>query len=213
MPIYAKKFILWRNFVQKGLEFRGILVYITPSKQEERSMNYPYMPKSTALWLIENTSLTFEQIADFCGLHELEVKSIADAETTKVQGLNPILNGQLTREDIERCESDPSARLQLRQEIIDAQQAQNKRGVGYTPKLHRQNRLGGILWILKNYPELSDGQVARLMRSTNPTVASVRNKTHKSYSIIQIQSPIVLGLVSESALHDAVAKARKQSNK
>jgi hypothetical protein len=115
----------------------------------------------------------------------------------------------LTREDIEKCEADTSARLTLRDEIVEAQKKQNKRGVGYTPKLHRQNRLGGILWILKNYPELSDGQVARLMRSTNPTVASVRNKTHKSYSIIQIQSPIVLGLVSESAIHDAVAKAQK----
>ena len=159
-------------------------------------MNYPYMPKSTALWLIENTALTFEQIAEFCGLHELEVKNIADAETYKVQPLNPILSGQLTR-------------LTLREEIVAAQQKQNKKGVGYTPKLHRQNRLGGILWIIKNYPELSDGQVARLMRSTNPTVASVRNKTHNSYSIIQIQSPIVLGLVSESAIHDAVAKAQK----
>ena len=146
-------------------------------------MNYPYMPKSTALWLIENTSLTFEQIADFCGLHELEVKNIADAETTKVQGLNPILNGQLTRADIERCEADPDARLTLREEIVMAQKAQNKRGVGYTPKLHRQNRLGGILY-----------------------------KTHKSYSAIQIQSPIVLGLVSESALHDAVTKAKKAQN-
>src|SRR5699024_3662574 len=107
-----------------------ILVYIAPQQQEERSMNYPYMPKSTALWLIENTSLTFEQIADFCGLHELEVKNIADAETTKVQGLNPILNGQLTREDIERCEADPSARLNLREEIVLAQKAQNKKGVG-----------------------------------------------------------------------------------
>ena len=173
-------------------------------------MNYPYMPKSTALWLIENTALTFEQIAEFCGMHELEVKSIADAETYKIQPLNPILSGQLTREDIERCEADASARLNLREEIIAAQQKQNKRGVGYTPKLHRQNRLGGILWILKNYPELSDSQIARLMRSTNITVASVRNKTHSSYSIIQIQSPIVLGLVSESAIHDAVAKAQKQ---
>ena len=172
-------------------------------------MNYPYMPKSTALWLIENTALTFEQIAEFCGLHELEVKNIADAETYKIQPLNPILSGQLTREDIENCEADTSARLTLRREIVDAQQKQNKRGVGYTPKLHRQNRLGGILWILKNYPELSDGQVARLMRSTNPTVASVRNETHASYSVIQIQSPIVLGLVSESAIHDAVAKAQK----
>lgn len=171
-------------------------------------MNYPYMPKSTALWLIENTALTFEQIAEFCGMHELEVKSIADAENPKIQGLNPILTGQLTREDIEKCEADASARLTLRDAIVNAQQAQNKKGIGYTPKLHRQNRLGGILWILKNYPELSDGQVARLMRSTNPTVASIRNKTHKSYSIIQIQSPIVLGLVSESALHDALAKVK-----
>ena len=174
-------------------------------------MNYPYMPKSTALWLIENTALTFEQIADFCGLHELEVKNIADAETHKIQGLNPILNGQITREDIEKCEANPAERLTLRQEIVDAQNAQNKKGVGYTPKLHRQNRLGGILWILKNYPELSDGQVARLMRSTNPTVASIRNKTHNSYALIQSQSPIVLGLVSESALRDAVTKAQKKS--
>lgn len=173
-------------------------------------MNYPYMPKSTALWLIENTALTFEQIAEFCGLHELEVKNIADSETQKIQGLNPILNGQLTREDIKNCEADPSARLTLREAIVMAQNAQNKKGVGYTPKLHRQNRLGGILWILKNCPELSDGQIARLMRSTNPTVASIRNKTHKNYSEIQIQSPIVLGLLSESALHDAVAKANKK---
>ena len=172
-------------------------------------MNYPYMPKSTALWLIENTALTFEQIAEFCGLHELEVKNIADAETQKIQGLNPILNGQVTREEIARCESDPSARLQLQETIINAQNAQNKKGVGYTPKLLRQNRLGGILWIIKNCPELSDGQIARLMRSTNPTVASVRNKTHKNFADIQIQSPIVLGLLSESALHDAVAKATK----
>ena len=174
-------------------------------------MNYPYMPKSTALWLIENTALTFEQIANFCGLHELEVKNIADAETYKIQPLNPILSGQLTREDIEKCEADANARLTLRKEIVDAQQKQNKKGVGYTPKLHRQNRLGGILWIVKNYPELSDGQIARLMRSTNPTVSSVRNKTHKTYSMIQVHSPVVLGLVSESAIHDAVAKAQKMA--
>jgi hypothetical protein len=172
-------------------------------------MSYPYMPKSTALWLVENTCLTFEQIAEFCGLHELEVKNIADTESSKVQGLNPILNGQLTRENIAECEADGTKKLILRDSIVNAKKAQNKKGVGYTPKLHRQNRMGGVLWILKNYPELSDGQVARLMRSTNPTVASVRNKTHKSYSNIQIQSPIVLGLVSESALQDTVAKAKK----
>lgn len=172
-------------------------------------MNYPYMPKSTALWLVENTALTFEQIAEFCGLHELEVKNIADAESSKIQGLNPILSGQVTREDIMEAETDPSKRLTLRTEIVEAQKKQNKKGVGYTPKIHRQNRLGGVLWIVRNHPELTDGQVARLMRSTNPTVASIRNKTHKSYSAITIQSPIVLGLVSESALFDAVEKAKK----
>ena len=130
-----------------------------------------------------------------------------------MQGLNPIINGQVTREDIERCEADPEARLVLRDAIVEAQKKQNKRGVGYTPKLHRQNRLGGILWILKNYPELTDGQIARLMRSTNPTVKSIRDKVHKSYSLIQIQSPIVLGLVSESALHEALAKAKNKKNK
>ena len=144
-------------------------------------------------------------------MHESEVKNIADAESNKMQGLNPIINGQVTREDIEKCEADPNARLTLREAIVEAQKQQNKRGVGYTPKLHRQNRLGGILWIVKNYPELTDGQIARLMRSTNPTVKSIREKVHKSYSLIQIQSPIVLGLVSESALHEAVAKAKKSS--
>lgn len=176
-------------------------------------MNYPYMPKSTALWLVENTALSFEQIGDFCGLHELEVKSIADSEKHKVQGLDPIVSGQLTRDEIQRCEADSTAQLQLRDTIVAAQKAQNKKGVGYTPMLHRQNRLGGVLWILKNYPELSDGQVARLMRSTNPTVASIRNKTHKNYAGISIQSPIVLGLVSESALQDAVTKAEKAAAK
>ncbi len=174
-------------------------------------MNYPYMQKSTALWLIENTALSFEQIAEFCGMHELEVKSIADSEKHKIQGLDPVLSGQLTREDITNCEANPSARLKLLDSIVSAQKSQNKKGIGYTPMLHRQNRLGGVLWIVKNYPELTDGQIARLMRSTNPTVSSVRNKTHKSYSTIHIQSPIVLGLVSESALNEAVAKAKKKA--
>jgi hypothetical protein len=195
------------------LEYGAFCAILGHVLTKEKSMNYPYMPKSTALWLIENTALTFEQIGEFCGLHELEVKNIADAESNKMQGLNPIISGQITREDIEKCEADPNARLTLRDVIIEAQKKQNKKGIGYTPKLHRQNRLGGILWILKNCPELSDGQIARLMRSTNPTVASIRNKTHKNYSEIQIQSPIVLGLLSESALHDAVAKANRAAEK
>ena len=173
-------------------------------------MNYPYMPKSTALWLIENTSLTFEQIAEFCGLHELEVKSIADAESHKIQGLDPIITGQVLRNDIVECEADPDKRLTLCETVVTTQQSQNKKGVGYTPMMHRKNRLGGILWIIKNYPELTDGQVAKLMRSTRTTVSSIRNRTHKNYNEIHIQSPIVLGLISESALRDQIDKVKKQ---
>ena len=175
-------------------------------------MNYPYMPKSTALWLIENTSLTFEQIADFCGMHELEVKNIADAESHKMQGLDPVLCGQLTMENIHAAEADPTVRLVLTETIINAQE-KNKRGGGYTPKLHRQNRMGGILWILKNYPELSDSQIARLMRSTNPTVSSIRNKPHKDYADIHVSNPITLGLASEGVLKEEVTKAQKKAQK
>jgi len=174
-------------------------------------MNYPYMPRSTALWLIENTSLSFEQIADFCGLHELEVKSIADAETHKIQGLDPVISGQLAHEDIAECEADPSKRLTLSESVIHIQKTQDKKGVGYTPMMHRKNRLGGILWIVKNYPELSDSQVAKLMRSTKPTVLGIRNRTHKNYNDIHILSPIVLGLASESALHEQLDKVKKKS--
>jgi hypothetical protein len=169
------------------------------------------MPKSTALWLIENTSLTFEQIADFCGLHELEVKSIADSETHKIQGLDPVISGQLTHENIRECETDPSKRLVLSDKVVEIQKTQDKKGIGYTPMMHRKNRLGGILWIVKNYPDLTDGQVAKLMRSTRPTVASIRNRTHKNYNEIHIQSPIVLGLSSESALHAELAKNKKKT--
>jgi hypothetical protein len=172
-------------------------------------MNYPYMPKSTALWLIENTSLTFKQIADFCGLHELEVNSIADAESHKMQGLDPVISGQLAIENLRECEADPSKRLILCEDVIETQKLQDKKGVGYTPMLHRKNRLGGVLWIIRNYPELSDTQIAKLMGSTKPTVSSIRNRTYRNYGEIHIQSPIVLGLISESALRQQLAKIKK----
>ena len=173
-------------------------------------MNYPYMPKSTALWLVENTALTFEQIANFCGLHELEIKSIADSESHKIQGLDPIISGQLTRENIEAAEKDPSIQLVLNENVVEMQKKQDKKGISYTPMMHRKNRLGGVLWIIKNYPELSDTEIAKLMRSTKPTVESIRNRTHKNYNEIHIQSPIVLGLVSESALREQLSKAKKR---
>jgi len=186
-------------------------------------MNYPYMPKSTALWLIENTALTFEQIADFCGLHELEVKNIADSETQKLQGLDPILSGQLTRENIKECEADPSARLKLCQTIIDAQDKQKKQRV-YVSKVHRQNRQPGILWILMHYPVLSNAQIARLMRSTSKTIQTLREtsgslfrgKNSKDFDDDghdKIANPIVLGLIKESDLLEEVEKAEKKANK
>jgi len=172
-------------------------------------VNYPYMPKSTALWLIENTSLSFEQIAEFCGLHELEIKSLADEEVHKIAGTNPVVSGQLTAENIAECEKDPEKKLHLTELAAEIQKTQDKKGAGYTPMMHRKNRLGGILWIVRNYPDLSDGQIAKLARSTRPTVASIRGRTHKNFSEIHIQSPIVLGLVSESALREQLAKIKK----
>ncbi|MDR2686074.1 MAG: DUF1013 domain-containing protein [Rickettsiales bacterium] len=173
-------------------------------------MNHPYMPSSTAKWLIENTALTFEQIAEFCGLHELEVKSIADSEFSKVQGLDPVHTCQLAKEDIENCEKDPALRLTLLKGITDEQKAAGKK-FKYTPIMHRQNRGGGILWLLKNYPELSDTNIAKLMRSTKTTVSLMRSKTHKSYAETEITNPVVLGLVSGSVLQEMVAKARKKA--
>jgi hypothetical protein len=169
------------------------------------------MPASTAKWLIENTALTFEQISDFCGLHELEVKSIADSENSKIQGLNPVLSGQIDKEEIEKCEADPAARLVLKKGISDEQNAAKK--FKYTPIKHRRHRGGGILWLIKNYPELSDTTIAKLMRSTKTTVSLMRTKTHKSYSDIEISNPVVLGLVSGVALQELVEKARRKAAK
>ncbi len=172
--------------------------------------SYPYMPSSTAQWLIENTSLTFEQIADFCGLHELEVSAIANAEVRKIQGLNPILNGQLTKEEIVRCEQDPEASLSLSEIVVENKKSQDVKSK-YVPMILRQNRVGGIVWIIKNYPEIPDTQIAKLMRSTKKTVEAIRSKQHPG--INQIQNPVVLGLVSEYDLQKAVEKIRAKAEK
>ncbi|MDR0449431.1 MAG: DUF1013 domain-containing protein [Rickettsiales bacterium] len=169
------------------------------------------MPASTAKWLIENTALSFEQIAEFCGLHELEVKSIADSENSKIQGLNPLLAGQIDKEDIEKCEADHSLRLELKKGIADEQASAKK--FRYTPIKHRRHRGGGILWLIKNYPELTDTTIAKLMRSTKTTVSLMRSKTHKSYADTEISNPVVLGLISGVALQELVDKARRKAAK
>src|ERR1700674_2158952 len=141
-------------------------------------MPAPLMPKATAVWLVENTSLTFEQIAEFCGLHPLEVQAIADGEVAiQMQGLDPSANGQTTAAEIARCQADPEARLKLWDEAVPQQFVRHK-GPGYTPIAKRQDKPDAIMYLLRNHPELSDAQICRLVGTTKPTINAVRARTH-----------------------------------
>ena len=176
-------------------------------------MAQPLMPKATAVWLVENTALTFEQISDYCGLHALQIQAIADGEVAAgMQGLNPTLSGQLTKSEIERCEADSSARLKTSKPKVPLPKPKNK-GARYTPISKRQDRPDAIAWLLKNYSELSDGQISRLIGTTKPTINSVRDKTHQNSQNIAPQSPVFLGLCSGAELEKAVIKARKKAEK
>lgn len=168
-------------------------------------MALPLMPKATAVWLVENTALTFEQIADFCGLHALEVQAIADGEVaTGIVGLDPVANGQVSRGEIERCEADPDARLKLT--ITDIPQPRAKpKGARYTPVSKRQDRPDAIAWILKHHPELSDATISKLIGTTKQTIQAVRDKTHWNATNIKPRNPVTLGMCTELDLEKAVA--------
>lgn len=141
-------------------------------------MPLPLMPKATAVWLVENTALTFEQISEFCGMHSLEVQAIADGEVAiGMQGCDPIADGELTQEEIDRCSADPNARLKSAERRVPIPEARPK-GARYTPVSKRQDRPDAIAWLLKNYPELSDSQVCKLVGTTKPTIDKVRDRTH-----------------------------------
>ncbi len=171
----------------------------------------PLMPKATAVWLIENTALTFDQIAEFCALHELEVQAIADGEVAiGMQGLDPIAAGELTKEEIDRCSGDPSARLKAAEPATPVPQARPK-GARYTPVSKRQDRPDAIAWLLKNYPELADPQIAKLIGTTKPTINAVRERTHWNAPNIKPQNPVGLGLCSEAELEKAVNLARARA--
>ena len=174
-------------------------------------MERPLMPKATAVWLVDQTALTFEQIADFCGLHQLEVQAIADGEVAiGMHGLDPVAAGEVTMEEIKRCESDPAARLFRSESSIPIPQARPK-GARYTPVSKRGDRPDAIAWLLKNYPELTDAQLAKLIGTTKPTINSVRERSHWNAPNIKPQNPVSLGLCSEAELEKAVALARARA--
>ncbi|AWJ83274.1 cytoplasmic protein [Azospirillum sp. TSH58] len=170
-------------------------------------MALPLMPKATAVWLVENTSLTFEQIAAFCGLHSLEVQAIADGEVAVgMVGLDPVANGQLTKGEIERCERNQDLRLKLLVPDLPLPAARSK-GPRYTPITKRGDKPDAIAWLLKHHPELSDAQLCRLIGTTKPTIAAVRDRTHWNAPNIKPRNPVLLGLCTQRELEEALALA------
>jgi uncharacterized protein len=171
-------------------------------------MAAPLMPKATAVWLVENTSLTFEQIADFCELHPLEIQAIADGEVAnQMQGLDPVANGQTTAEEIERCQADPEARLKLSPQALPPQIFKHK-GPRYTPIAKRQDKPDAIAFLLKSHPELSDSQISKLIGTTKPTIAAVRDRTHWNSPNIKPRHPVGLGLCTLEDLDRALSHSR-----
>ena len=177
----------------------------------KKIMAHPLMPKAKAVWLVDNTTLTFEQVAEFCGLHELEVQAIADDEVAiGMQGLDALASGELTPEEIARCEADPMASLKIAKS--DVPEARTKRkGARYTPVSKRQDRPNAIAWLIKNYPELSNAQVSKLVGTTKPTINSIRDRTHWNTQNIKPQNPVGLGLCKGDELEKLVAVARARA--
>jgi hypothetical protein len=171
----------------------------------------PLMPKATAVWLVENTSLTFEQIADFCKLHPLEVKGIADGEVAAgIKGLDPVTTGQLTREEIERAEADQDHRLKVAEPKVKLPEVKrSKKGPRYTPVSRRQDRPNAILWLLRNHGELKDAQIMRLVGTTKTTIQQVRERTHWNSASLAPMDPVTLGLCSQIDLDFEVQRAAK----
>src|SRR5215212_6750191 len=172
----------------------------------------PLMPKATAVWLVENTSLSFDQIAEFCVLHPLEVKSIADGEVAAgIKGFDPVSNGQLTREEIEKAQADPNHRLRMAESKVKLPEPKRtKKGPRYTPVSRRQDRPNAILWLLRNHPELKDAQIMRLVGTTKTTIQQVRERTHWNSPSLAPMDPVTLGLCSQIDLDFEVQRAAKE---
>ena len=174
-------------------------------------MAQPLMPKGTAIWLIENTALNFDQIADFCGFHSLEIQALADNESSvSMVGFDPIASSQLTLEEITRCENDPKARLSLRP-IVDADSILGKKKGRYTPVSKRQDRPDAIAWLLKYYPEMSEPQICRLLGTTKPMIRSIKSKTHWNSANIKPHNPVQVGLCTQQELDQVLAEINRKS--
>ena len=172
------------------------------------------MPKATAVWLVDNTSLTFEQIADFCGLHPLEVRGIADGDVARdIRGADPLVNGQLTREELDKAQNDDAYRMHAvvsrHAELLKVHKAPPK----YTPVSRRQDRPDAIMWFVRNHPEVTDAQIAKMLGTTKSTIESVRNRTHWNSPNIKPVDPVTLGLVGQLALDELVRKAADKKAK
>lgn len=176
-------------------------------------MSKPLMAKATAVWLVDNTTLSFKQIGDFCGLHELEVQGIADGDVAAgVKGFDPIANNQLTQDEIDAAEKDPLHKLVLKFNPA-ATGEEKRRGPRYTPLSKRQDRPNSILWLVKFHPELADAQIAKLVGTTKPTIQSIRERTHWNIQNMQPVDPVALGLCKQSELDAAVQKAAEKKAK
>ncbi|MGA0542038.1 DUF1013 domain-containing protein [Neotabrizicola sp. VNH66] len=175
-------------------------------------MNKPIMARATAVWLVDNTTLTFKQIADFCGMHELEVQGIADGDVGGgVKGFDPVSNNQLDQREIDKGEKDPLYRLQLKKNP-NAVGEEKRRGPRYTPLSKRQDRPNAILWLVKFHPELADGAIGKLVGTTKPTIQAIRERTHWNINNMQPIDPVALGLCKQSELDAAVqAAVRKRA--
>ena len=170
---------------------------------------YPFMPKATAVWLVENTNLTFKQIAKFCNLHELEVKGIADGDVAKgIKAYNPILAGQLTREEIESSSKDINRPLILNKKTLDIKS--EKKSNKYIPLSKRQDRPEAVLWLTKNYPQLADSQIVKLVGSTKNTVSLIRTKRYWNSSNLSSKDPVVSNLCTQIDIQNAVEKANRR---
>jgi hypothetical protein len=169
----------------------------------------PLMPKATAVWLVDNTGLTFDQIAAFCGMHPLEVQGIADGEVAAgIQGLDPVASNQLDKTELDRAEQDRGYRMKLKKQDLP-QPAKRTKGPRYTPVAKRQDKPDGIAWLLRFHPELKDSQIAKLIGTTKNTIGAVRERTHWNSPNIRPKDPVLLGLCTQSDLNAAVEKARK----